>query len=216
MAALCCSRWQTEKPLVEEHVTKEPQLSEIYVLRGPDQYILAASRPVQMRGQVNHTPVTSGVGNPLITGHVHIFDRHTGKKTSTTAVDRHGLPLNQPMALPVLTFATHIFDQRNTNRSRSVEAAVIFLDKRTGKVVYDEKLQQQIATVDLVGDPERHQVVLKTQGTSIRLTFTGKQPEVGDADEKESETKAAGKAVLRGLQNWFQSMTPTIPQEAPK
>jgi hypothetical protein len=201
--------------LVEEKLAPEPNLSEIYVLRGSGQYILATNRPVQMRNSINRQAVVGGIGCPLLTGHVYIFDRSSGKKIGSMQVDRQGLSLYQPAALPVLTFATHIYDQRK-NRSHNVEAEIICVDKRTGKIVHDEKLSQPVQQgLDISGDPERHQVILKAQGTqgvSLRLTFTGKEaPAEGTSQagsKKETETAKAGKAVMKGLQNWFQIMAP--------
>jgi hypothetical protein len=199
------------RPLVEEQLAPEPQLSEIYVLRGPDQYILATNRPIQVRNVVNRQPATGGIGNPLLSGHVHVFDRHSGKKIGSIPVDRQGLLLSQPAALPVLTFATLVYDQRNKSRAQNGEAELVFLDKRTGRVVHDEKIAQPLQQgLDIVGDPERHQIVIKTQGAATRLTFTGAPlPDDRSADiPADSEARRAGQAVLRGLQNWFQSVAP--------
>ena len=111
------------------------------------------------------------------------------------AVDRQGLLLSQPASLPVLTFATHVYDQRK-NRSQNVEAELMFVDKRTAKIVHEEKLAQPLQQgFDIAGDAERHQVVIKAQGISLRLTFTGK-PLADDgaaakpAGSKESDTRA--------------------------
>ena len=196
------------KPIISEKVRSEPNLSEIYVLRGPDQYVLAASRQAQPRNGVNRTPIIGGVGNPLINGHIHVFDRHTGKKIGSTPVDRYGLLLSQPAALPVLTFATHVYDPRN-GQAHNVEAEVAFLDKRTAKIVHEEKLKQPMAAMDVVGDPLLHQIAMKTQGTGILLTFTGKPaPSSAETEARGSDAAAAGRAVLRGLGNWFQGITP--------
>jgi hypothetical protein len=174
---------------------REPQLSELYVLRSPDQYILATNRPTQVRNGINRQPATGGIGNPLLSGHVHVFDRHSGMKIGSIPVDRQGLLLSQPAALPVLTFATLVYDQRNKNRGQNGEAELVFLDKRTGRVVHEEKIAQPLQQgLDIVGDPEHHQIVVKTQGNS---------------------TKRAGQAVLRGLQNWFQSVAPLPVPVAP-
>ncbi len=196
-------------PLIEEKVAIEPQLSEIYVLRGPDQFVLATNRPPRNQNGITRQAVTNGAGNPLISGHIHLFDRRTGKRINSMTVDRHGLLLSQPAALPVLTFATHVYDQRK-NRSHNVEAEVVFVDKRTGRVVHDERLKHPIASVDVTGDAARHQVIMKTQGVGMSLTFTGQSLPGADNAEggKESEAQAAGKAVLRGFEKWFRGVAP--------
>ena len=55
------------KAIVDEKLDAEPNLSEIYVLRSPDQYILATNRPTQVRNNINRQSVTGAIGNPLIT-----------------------------------------------------------------------------------------------------------------------------------------------------
>jgi outer membrane protein assembly factor BamB/tetratricopeptide (TPR) repeat protein len=201
------------KAIVDEKLDAEPNLSEIYVLRSPDQYILATNRPTQVRNNINRQAAAGGIGNPLITGHVHVFERGSGKRIGSMAVDRQGLLLSQPAALPVLTFATLVYDQRK-NRSQNVEAELTFLDKRTAKVVHEEKLAQPVQQgLDISGDAERHQVVVRAHGISLRLTFTGKPPADDGAaakpeGAKESDTARAGKAVMRGVQNWLQLITP--------
>jgi outer membrane protein assembly factor BamB/predicted negative regulator of RcsB-dependent stress response len=197
------------KPIISEKLNREQSLSEVYVLRGPNHYVLAASNnQPQVRNGVNRQPIIGGVINPLINGHVHVFDRHTGKKIGSMAADRYGLLLSQPAALPVLTFATHVYDPRS-GRARNVEAEVAFLDKRTGKIVHQEKLKQPMAAMDVVGDRVLHQVSMRTQGTGILLTFTGKPTaSSAETEARGSDAAAAGRAVLRGLGNWFQGITP--------
>ncbi|HEY2840619.1 MAG TPA: PQQ-binding-like beta-propeller repeat protein [Pirellulales bacterium] len=217
------------KAMVDELVTPEPQLNEVFVMRGSDQYILIANHPPQMRNGVNLQPVPGQIGNPLVAGNVHLFDRKTGKKIASTPIDKQGLLLSQPSGLPVLTFATQIYNQQRTPQIPQVQTEVKFLDKRTGRIVYEEKLSNQILAVDLIGDPERNQVVLKTPGSGIRLTFTGKPVSDGKAEENkseaskggeagaktetgpESDASRAGKAVARGLAKWFETVPSAVP-----
>jgi hypothetical protein len=80
--------------------------------------------------------------------------------------------LSQPSDLPVLAFATTVFDPTN-GRGRNQQSLLLFLDKRTGRVVYEGSLPNTIPGIDLVGDPQRNQVQLKTPGVAVKLTFTG-------------------------------------------
>jgi len=203
--------WADGRALVSDKVPPpRPQLNEMYVLRGPDQYVVVASH--------TRVPAPNGVsrmagpGVALISGNVYFYDRETGKKTSSVRVDQQGLLLNQPAALPVLVFATNIYNVGNNRRGQNHEADVTLLDKRTGKVVFNRKFDRQLA-VEVVGDPDRHQVTMKTPVAGICLTFTGKAitETSGATSGEESDSKKAGKAVLRGLQNWFQSVTPPVP-----
>ena len=205
--------WADGRALVSDKVPPpRPQLTEMYVLRGPDQYVVVASHPpVRALNGVSRVP---NAGGALISGSVYFYDRETGKKIGATPVDQQGLLLNQPAALPVLVFATNIYKNvGNSRRGQSQEADVTLLDKRTGKVVFNQKFDRQMQSVEVVGDPDRHQVTMKTPVAGICLTFTGKAITVtsGATSGEESDSRKAGKAVLRGLQNWFQSVTPPVP-----
>jgi len=207
------------KSLVDAKLDPDPALSDVYVLATPTSWLLVANRPIQNVDGVHRQSLPGGYGNPLVNGVVHVFDRQTGSKIASTAIDRHGLLLSQPSDLPVLAFATTIFDATSA-RGRNQQTSLLFLDKRTGRVVYEGSLPNAIPTIDLVGEPERNYVQLKTPSLAVRLTFTGEpvtdtptdkgktggsktgDGKAGAAKPQVNETSAAARAVFRGLQNW--------------
>jgi hypothetical protein len=157
---------------LEASVMPEPQLSDAFVFRTPESYLLVTNSPMRQRDGVNVQPVPGGFGNPLVNGYVYGFDRATQKQTFRTRVAGHGLTLNQPPDLPMLVFASQRFEQQPRGNMRSPEALLFCVDKRTGRVVYDKKVTAPLNMVDLVGEPERNSVMMKTLRSSMRFTFT--------------------------------------------
>lgn len=157
---------------LEATVMPEPQLSDAFVFRTDDSYLLVTNSPLRQRDGVNIQPVPGGFGNPLINGYVYGFDRGTGKQTYRTRVAGHGLTLNQPSELPMLVFASQRYEQLPRGQMRSPEAVFFCIDKRTGRTLYDRKLTAPLNMVDLVGEPDRNAMVMKTLRNSLRFTFT--------------------------------------------
>ncbi len=200
---------------IDGKVPAEPTLTEVYVFRTPTHDLLVTNRPAQNRDGDNVQPVPGGYGNPVINGMVHGFDRHTGKLIYSTPVANRSLTFNQPADLPVLVFASQIYRtaaMRNTGEAAMPRAAVLCIDKRTGRVVYDEQSAGPITTIELQGDPDQHQVTLKTIRAAVRLTFTDEPwpppAAAPKADAKGSLPSRAGRAVARGVQKWLEAITP--------
>ena len=193
----------------------EPNLTEVFVFRTPTRDLVVTNRPAQNRDGDNVQPVPGGFGNPVINGLLHGFDRQTGELVYSTPVENRSLTFNQPADLPVLVFASQIYRtaaMRNTGEAAMPRAAILCIDKRTGRVVYDEQSAGPITTIELLGDPDQHQVTLKTIRAAVRMTFTddpwpppSAQPK---ADAKGSLPTRAGRAVARGVQNWIEAITP--------
>jgi hypothetical protein len=170
---------------LEATVMPEPQLSDAFVFRTPDSYLLITNSPLRQKEGVNVQPVPGGFGNPLVNGYVYGFDRTTQKQTYRTRVNGHGLTLNQPPDLPMLVFASQRFEQLPRGNMRSPEAVLFCVDKRTGRTVFDKKVTAPLNMVDLVGEPERNSVVMKTLRSSMRFTFTDEPLPPEDATPKE-------------------------------
>jgi hypothetical protein len=110
------------------------------------------------------------VGNALINGTVHGFERVTGTKVFSTAIDNKVLSLNQPADLPVLLFASYM--QRAAAPGNPQQGNLYCLDKRNGRIIFDDNVQAQPGGVEIEGDPARREVLLRTPRTSIKLLFT--------------------------------------------
>jgi hypothetical protein len=133
---------------------------------------LVTNSPLRQKDGVNIQPVPGGFGNPLVNGYVYGFDRKTKKQTYRTRIAGHGLTLNQPPDLPMLVFASQRYEQLPRGQMRSPEAVLLCIDKRSGRTLYDQKLTAPLNMVDLVGEPDRNAVVMKTLRNSLRFTFT--------------------------------------------
>lgn len=198
---------------LEATVIPEPQLSESYVLRTADAYLLITSSPLRQRDGVNIQPVPGGFGNPLINGYVYGFDRKTQKERFKTHVQGHGLTLNQPADLPVLVFASQIYEQPKKGQMRQPEAALFVVDKRNGRVVYDKRMPAPLNMVELNGETGKNMLQLRTLRNTLQFTFTDepivedeKKPVENKANDKQPDENpkpakvgAAGKPQVRAL-----------------
>ena len=202
---------------VDAMVEAEPNLSEMYVLRAPTQDFLVTNRPYQVQPGKGVQPVPGGYGSPLVNGMVHAFARHTGEKvtaaTWSTRVEGHGMVLAQPTDLPVLTFATNFFEQIQQGGGQTSHAVLMCLDKRTGRVVYEDRINSPINYAEANGDPEECTVTIESTMKSVTLKFTNEPlpAEAGDAaqpgvDDQSSDGSAGGalvgQAILRGFARW--------------
>jgi hypothetical protein len=140
---------------------------------------------VQAGGIQNHV---------LINGHIHAFDRQSGRHAWTTAVESQAMALEQPSEIPVLILAaTRTQRARNPIGTRSTNTSVcsvLCLDKRTGRRVIDEPdLGGQIQTYEVAVDLPTQTVELKTVRGAYRMTFTDKPWPADDGAEPSAVTK---------------------------
>lgn len=204
---------------IEAEVAPEPSLSEIYILRSATRELLVTNRPWQHRNNFNVMAMQSP-GGVVIDGMIHGFDRQSGKKVYSTRLEHKGLSVSQPYDLPILTFAANIQPQmRNVN---TPHGNVMCLDKRNGRVIYEEDLPQPIGSVDVTSDVDKHEVTVRTMKSSKRLVFTDRPLPPAPADEKkdkpkttDSTSRRAGRAVLRGFRKWAGDLKDALPIESP-
>jgi hypothetical protein len=180
---------------LEATVMPEPEMTDAFVLRTAEAYLLITSSPPKQRDGWNVTPVPGGFTNPLINGYVYGFDRTTKKQLYRTRVNGHGLALQQPSGPPVLVFASQIYEQPKRGQMRSPEAVLMCLDKRNGRAVFEQKLPAPLNMVDIVADPQKNAMTLRTLRNTLQLTFTSdplpqevNEPK-GTVPEKAAEAK---------------------------
>ncbi|HEX3871754.1 MAG TPA: hypothetical protein VHV77_15025, partial [Pirellulales bacterium] len=196
---------QDGTPAIEAKLKPESALKEIFVFRTPERYLLITNRPETNRDGENVQPIPgSGFSNPLIHGNVYGFDRNSGDLIFTTPVDGRSLTFHQPAELPVLMFAAQVYKQRS-NREKAPEVAILCIDKRTGRVAYESRETGPVNLVELIGDAQRHEVIVRTNRGAVRLTFTDEPwpPQVNKEEEPGSLPSRAGRAISRGIQNWL-------------
>lgn len=190
---------------LQAKVPAEQNLTEAYVFNTPDAYLLLTNTPNRQRDGVNVQAVPGGFNNPLINGNLYGFDRKTQKQLFQTRIEGYGLTLNQPVGIPMLVFASQIYENPRSGQPRPPQAVMLAIDKRNGRVLYDKRLSAPINMIDLVGEPEKNAVVLKTMRNSLRFTFTDEpwtdpitQPEPsykGVGSKTDSNSPNVGKAL---------------------
>ncbi|MBS0260634.1 MAG: PQQ-binding-like beta-propeller repeat protein [Planctomycetes bacterium] len=145
----------------------EPSLRQLYVSRSRDRYIVIANQPTESTGWQLATPQTVQVH-----GRVYAFDRTTGRREWMTEIHRQGWDLNQPGELPVMTFASQYTMQRGNLPSFQTMWGLTCLDKRTGKILYDNReLNQNLLFVDYQGDVDLKQLDIRSFRLGLRLHF---------------------------------------------
>ncbi|HEX5442969.1 MAG TPA: PQQ-binding-like beta-propeller repeat protein [Pirellulales bacterium] len=176
------------------------KFAEVYLLRSPQIDVVVVNRQQNRNANLNVMPApmnAAGAAGAVINGMVYGFDRQTGKKLWGREVVRKAIALNRPADLPVVLFAGNT--QRAGRMPQQLQGELAVMDKRTGKMLLEKKVNQ-IMAVDATCDLEKHEVTVHTPHEIFRLTFTN-EPDTADAVGKKSPTSAAGRAVWRALRN---------------
>jgi len=190
---------------IEEQLEPDRNLQNIYYLRSADCDILVTNHPPGMPRQ-NSSPqyFSPDISRPEINGCVYAFDRKQGKRMWPGPVRLAGqsLSLDVPSELPVLVF-TRTVAGITSGRPIQPHSSVLCIDKRNGRLVYeDENLPQLANIVEVSGDLTDKTVGTQIQGQAFTLKFTGnpvppEPPYQSDSFEKPVTSKAG--AVLRAL-----------------
>jgi outer membrane protein assembly factor BamB len=163
------------KLLAKERLEPEKALVGIYLLRSRDQYLLVTQTPARNEPGVTINQLPVAANSPLINGHLYAFERSTGKKMwpAPAVIAQHGLLLSQPSQVPVLVFARQV-NRPGPPNARDPKTSVLCIDKRTGRVVYENEQVQgsTIGNFELSGDPNARTVSLSVASKLITLTFT--------------------------------------------
>ena len=110
--------------------------------------------------------------------------------------DQH-LLLNQPARLPVLTFACQPYRQK-VNGSGGYHAAVLCIDKRTGRKVYDDENSNEATSIfEVTGEPAKKTVTLRLQSSTVTLTFTD-DPLAGGRGRRREDEDRPDRPAMRG------------------
>jgi hypothetical protein len=181
-------------------------LSEIYVFRSAESYLLITNRPSREEDRkFRSTAVQGGLKTVQVNGNIHAFSRASGKPlwAVPARVQQRGMIVPQPPDLPLLAFV-NVQEKSGPNAT-----SVLCIDKRTGREVYrDDDLKFETNYCQISSEPAENKITLSVQTTqtkTIELTITNDplppEPTVqegGDhADVKPKESAAAG--ILRSL-----------------
>ncbi len=187
------------KVLVKEQLTAESSLLGISLLRASDSYLLVVNTATRHEPNVAVQPIPAAP-NSLVSGRIYAFNRTTGKMMwpAPVAVSQQGLLMTQPSALPVLVLASQVH-RAGPGNSRDPKISVLCIDKRTGRVVYqnDQLPGSTIAAFDVVGDPVAHTVTILLPSRLITLTFSD-EAVAPQAADKPTTSKANADRLPRG------------------
>jgi outer membrane protein assembly factor BamB/tetratricopeptide (TPR) repeat protein len=187
----------TGTPRIDSPIEPEESLSEIHLLESPDRFLLITNRPWEPNKQVYPRAIPGGYDNRLVNGHVYGFDRQSGEKVWTRAVERQAILLRQPTEIPVLTFACHIYERPTPEKPQnSNHFSVLCLDKRNGRILHQEQSSIPLTSFDLTADPDRKTAELNLMRETIQIGFTDNPLDPAESADSPPET-------------------PQLPEEAP-
>lgn len=179
------------KPLIQAPVDPLRGMHEIFLLGTETQILLITNSQASTRSGVFIRPVPGGMNrSPLVNGYVYGFDRRTGERVWSRRIDRQGLSLDQPSLLPVLVFASIVYERQQQNARNSNHVKILCIDKRSGRTVYQEQTPgPDLANFDLDADLKNRVVDLKLLRKTVRMKFTDKPFDDGEeaADDAEAE-----------------------------
>jgi hypothetical protein len=152
----------------------EPALDYVQVQRSSEQYILITN-------QNNPTPPPGVLVNPLssanspqarVHGRVYAFTCSTGKlKWQVPAfVAMHALPIDQPAESPLLLFVRNRTDVKEGGANRQA-VSVLCLDKRDGRVIFDNLAGPAANHSEIIADPVKRTVTLSLNNQASPTTI---------------------------------------------
>jgi outer membrane protein assembly factor BamB len=185
-------------------LASESALAWIQVFRSSDQYLLLASQESGPAGSGGLTPLPISISLQQrgMHGRAYAFSRATGKLAwqSPAFVSHHWLPPDQPAESPLLLFVA----SRQANNK--MKTAVLALDRRTGRSVYEQDLDGHANSAEVTVDSVKLSVSLALVGQTNRqlhFLFTDKPlPPQPPAQTGDMASNTAGRApgnVDKGL-----------------
>ncbi|MBL8830665.1 MAG: PQQ-binding-like beta-propeller repeat protein, partial [Planctomycetaceae bacterium] len=166
----------------------ETNLSDLAVHRSAERDFLFVNRPPKNGdGFGLHVVPQGGQGISVLNGWVYAFDRATGKLVWERAIERRSVSHHQPPDLPVIVFAS----LQQVAGGNGQQVSLMALDKRDGRVLFDEKFPNQGPALEMTAAPEKNEVAVRLNRGQTRLTFTDKAV---PADKPAEGTKPAAEA----------------------
>ncbi len=186
--------------IIKAQLDPDGKLTEICLLRSEDQYLLVTNHPATGTTPTKTVQAVppganlSGQLTPLINGRAYAFDRHTGEAMwpGSAVIEQHGLPLDQPSELPVLTFLSTA--KKTGPGSNSEKTSVLCLDRRDGHIVFSkDDITNRVYAYQLVGNREENTVVLMLHNKSYTIKLTDEpRPPAPPAQTGSSSSLHAG------------------------
>jgi outer membrane protein assembly factor BamB len=166
------------EPKFRARVKAPANLVDIHVMRSRERYVLLAkqSAPAVAADKAAEKvvyPMTLGGQVEMVSGTLYSFDRATGELQWQTALDQRGFDLSQSPHWPIVVFAERVYYQ-SEKATRRYETKVTCLDKRDGRVVFEETTPQAGSQLQVLADAATHSIELRTGRSTTKLIFTGK------------------------------------------
>ena len=173
----------------------EPSLTEVTLFASGEQYFLLTR---SSRGEANapqFQPMPGSLYKPIYRGQLYAIDRNGKLQWPGPAkIKNQYIMMDQPANLPILTFASLMYEQKPNGQSR-YRASVQCVDKRNGRTVFKKKFENATGIFMVSGDAAKKTVDLTMQQNTVTLTFTDKPPPPLAAKDGKSGKAASDKAV---------------------
>ncbi|MEX0728715.1 MAG: PQQ-binding-like beta-propeller repeat protein [Planctomycetaceae bacterium] len=150
---------------------KKHTLLEFLLVRSDDSYLLLTNTaPPENSMQRTFVPPESRTVN----GPVCSFERETGKLQWETNIEYQAYDLAQPGNLPIAVFSCRRYDPESLKQNNlRGQFAVLVLDRRTGKIAYQEEWSELRGMVVITPEYDRKRIVLDANLATIVLQFAG-------------------------------------------
>jgi outer membrane protein assembly factor BamB len=184
--------------VVDAPIGPEPALADAFLLNSRNHYVLVVSRQADANAPPIPTQPMPGVSyRPVANGLVYCFDRQ-GKNVwpAPVRVRNQYMLQEQPADLPAVVFACLSYERR-FNAGAQMSCSLLGIDKRSGRVVLQEKIPGSTGTFELVGDAEKMALEIRLQQSTVRLRYTD-QPYTA-ADEAKARETTTGEGTGRSL-----------------
>ncbi len=188
----------------------EPNLIDIILFKSADRFFLVTNRRPKSGNMPPIHPVpyhhhrsTSPIGE----GRLYAFDSQ-GKPLwpEPAKVEKQILLSDQPAGLPLVVFACQHYERQPNGRGQW-KPRVLCINKRDGRIVYEEQFDNHMRVFDVACDAEKKTVTLTMQKKTVTLTYTDDPlppPPAADADPaKPSSAKNAADALWKSIRNTF-------------
>jgi hypothetical protein len=191
--------------IFEAQLQPENNLSDLILIPYEQSYLVLTSSPSRIPvTSIQSNPVTGGGDKQIQRGRLYGIDQH-GKFLwpEPVKISNQHLVVGQPQNFPTLVFASQIYEAQ-PNRPGKIRMAVQFIDKRTGRVVFDKQDLPQPGYFKVSADPEKKTMQIAVQKNTITLTFTDKPwPTKEEVEKAEAEKKKnqPGKSLFKALKN---------------
>jgi outer membrane protein assembly factor BamB len=188
------------RAVVDAPLRTESAVGDAYLLTSREHYVLVVSRQAEPGAQPMPTQPMPGVPyRPLANGLVYCFN-HQGKPVwpAPVKVENQYVLLEQPADLPAVVFACQSY-QRRLGSGGQMSASLLCIDKRTGRVVLQEKYPGSTGIFELVGDVDRKTIDVRLQQSTIRLRFTEAPYTAADEAKTRAAAEGEGRSLLDAL-----------------